>query len=366
MENDTAPARSDDLALDAPPRLRRSRRSRLRLALLATLGVALLVSAVAVVELRPEEEDVRRLPPVPGDYPFGDRSVWRQDVSRAPLNPQSAALVANVDRQVRDNWGGTAAFNVDNFTTSFFTAAADQPTVDVSFDDCQKKGYTPEGLEGPAGQFAGVPIPDEAVPAKGTDAQLTVYQPSTDRLWEFWQARQVDGRWQACWGGRIDDASTSPGFFSGGFGSAATGLAVSGGTIRVDDVRSGSIEHAIGLQVISPRTPDVISWPAQRSDGWSKDPTAVPEGLRLRLDPAVDVDSLHLTPIATMIAKAAQRYGFIVTDKSGSVSVAAETGSATAGSDPWPSMMRGVPHYSILTGFPWDRLQALPVDYGKP
>ncbi len=194
-------------------------------------------------------------------------------------------------------------------------------------------------------------MPADAVPAKGTDKQLTVYQPSTDRLWEFWQASKVDGRWQACWGGRLDHASTSPGYFPGGFGSSASGLAISGGMVRVDDVEAGRIDHALALQIISPRSYQEFSWPAQRSDGWSDDPDAVPEGLRLRLDPSVDVASLGLEPVTEMIALAAQKYGFIVVDKAGAVAVTGETGTATQGTNPWPGFLRGVPDHSVLKGF---------------
>jgi hypothetical protein len=39
---------------------------------------------------------------------------------------------------------------------------------------------------------------------------------------------------------------------------------------------------------------------------------AIPEGLRFRLDPRLNLASFHLTPVAHTIAVAAQKYGFIV------------------------------------------------------
>ncbi|WP_432490935.1 DUF4124 domain-containing protein [Kineococcus gypseus] len=300
---------------------------------------------------------------------FGPTSVWKQDVRKAPVNPRSAAMVAGLHRQVTTLYNGVAAFNVSNYSTNVYTVSGAQRRVDVAFDDCQKKKYTPAGLLGAGGQFTGVPIPDDAVPARGSDGQLTIYSPSTDQLWEFWRAKRVDGRWQACWGGRIDAVSTSPGYFSGGFGAAATGLSFSAGAIGIKDVQAGSIDHALSLQIVEPKKWTTFSWPAQRSDGFSTDPDAIPEGLRLRLDPAVDVESLKLTPIGKMVARAAQKYGFIVTDKAGAVALTAESGTATAnatGVDPWPALMRGKPHYEIMRGFPWDKLQALPENYGKP
>ncbi|WP_369052484.1 DUF4124 domain-containing protein [Kineococcus terrestris] len=301
---------------------------------------------------------------------FGATSVWKADVRTAPVHPRSQVMVADLTKQVTSLYNGVAAFNVSNYSTSFYTVGAAQPRVDVKFDDCQKKGYLPTGLYGPGGQFTAVPVPADAVPARGTDGQLTVYSPSTDQLWEFWRAKKVGAQWQACWGGRIDKVSTSPGFFSGSFGSSATGLSFSAGAISVKDVQAGSIDHALSLQIVTPATWKTFSWPAQRSDGFSTHPDAIPEGLRFRLDPSVDVEALQgLTPIGRMVARAAQRYGFIVTDKGGAVALTAESGTAVqaaTGTDPWPALMQRKPSYEVLRGFPWDKLQALPKDYGKP
>lgn len=352
-----------------------------RLGLSATVAALSLVTVVAPpsADAAPKvNRGVRAAAPAPAvkqavSLPrgglFGPTSVWRQDVSKAPLNPNSKALVAGVNEQVTTLYNGVAAFNVSNYSTNVYTVPANQKRVDVRFDDCQKKGYVPAGLTGPGGQFTQVPVPDTAVPANGSDSQLTVYSPATDQLWEFWQAKKVNGTWQACWGGRIDKVSTNPGYFSGGFGVAATGLSFSGGAIGIQDVQAGSIDHALALQLVWPAKYTTYSWPAQRSDGYSTDPNAVPEGLRLRLDPSVDVDRLNLTPIGKMVAKAAQKYGFIVTDKSGAVALTAESGLPTknaTGTDPWTKLMQGKPHYEIMRGFPWDKLQALPMNYGKP
>lgn len=357
---------------------------RVRLGLAASVAAITLVGVVAPASAAPGghgaqlSRGTRALSPTPTASQdvtlprgglFGAGSVWRQDISKAPVNKNSAALVANVNQQVTTLYNGVAAFNVDNYSTNVYTVPATQKRVDVRFDDCQKKGYTPDGLVGKGGQFSQVPIPDNAVPAKGTDSQLTVYSPSTDQLWEFWVAKRVNGSWQACWGGRIDKVSTNPGYFQGYFGVAATGLSFSGGAIGIKDVQAGSIDHAIALQLVWPAKYTTYSWPAQRSDGWSTDPNAVPEGMRLRLDPTVDVDKLNLTPIGRMVAKAAQKYGFIVTDASGAVSLTVESGTPTknaTGTNPWTKLMQGKPHYEIMRGFPWDKVQALPMNYGKP
>jgi len=305
----------------------------------------------------------------PVGSPFGTASVWKQDVRAAPLNVNSAAMVANLAGQAAKYYGGIAAFNAYRYSTSVYTVGARTPRVDVRWDNCQKKSYTPAGLVGPGGQFTQVPVPADAVPAAGTDGELTVYSPSTDQLWEFWQAKKVNGTWQACWGGRIDGVSTSPGYFDGGFGASASGMAVVGGTIGIKEAQAGSIDHALALAIPAPGNWNTFVWPAQRSDGYDKSAGAVPEGTRLRLDPSVNVDKLQLTPLAKMVARAAQKYGFVVTDKAGAVAVTAESPAAViaaTGSDPWKPLMRGVPDYRVMENFPWSKLQVLPGGYGKP
>ena len=296
--------------------------------------------------------------------------MWLTDIRSAPVATDSGALVRRLVGTVTDRYGGVAAFNVRRYSNSYYVADADTPRVDVAFDDCQDKGYLPQGLTGRNGQFTDVPIPRGAVPAEGTDKMMSVYAPDSDQLWEFWRIEQSpDGRWRACWGGRIDSASTSPGYFPDPFGATATGLSATGGMVSLADVRSRSIDHALSLVVPDPAGPGRFSWPAQRSDGWDPAPDAVPEGTRLRLDPSVDVDALDLTPVGAMIARAAQQYGFIVVDAGGAVAVVAENGAAEAaatGRDPWDEVLGETPSYLVLEHFPWDRLQALPQDYGRP
>ncbi len=189
-----------------------------------------------------------------------------------------------MSKQVTTLYNGVAAFNVSNYSTNVYTVPANQKRVDVRFDDCQKKGYVPRGSHGTRGQFSQVPVPDTAVPANGSDSQLTVYSPATDQLWEFWQAKKVNGSWQACWGGRIDKVSTNPGYFSGGFGVAATVSPSPAERSASRTCRQGPSTTPSRLQLVWPAKYTTYSWPAQRSDGYSTDPNAVPEGLRFRLD----------------------------------------------------------------------------------
>ncbi|NAZ74003.1 hypothetical protein GTQ99_00970 [Kineococcus sp. T13] len=336
-------------------------------ALTAGASAQAIAAPAAAVTAASADSVISRTMPAGGVFSAG--TAWKLDVSKAPKHANSAGMVKNVADQTAAQYGGVAAFNAYQYSTSVYTVSASTPKVDVKWNNCQGKTWTPAGLLGPGGQFTQVPIPADAVPATGTDSQLTIYSPATDQLWEFWVAKKANGVWSACWGGRIDGVSYSQGYFHDGFGASASGLALAGGTIGIKDVQSGVIDHALALHLQAPGTWKEFSYPAQRSDGYDTSANRVPEGTRLRLDPSIDVDALKMHPIAKMVAKAAQKYGFIVTDKAGCTAVVAESPAAAiaaTGVDPWKALLGSTPSYSVMKGFPWGKLQALPRDHGKP
>lgn len=302
--------------------------------------------------------------------PLSSESFFVQRVDGAPLDPRSAAKVRNLHQDVVARWNGVAAVNAMHYNVSFVTVPPGQPRVDVGFVDCQKKGYVPWDIHQGEGYFLNVPIPDDAQPTIGEDRQLTVYDPSTEEIWEFWQAARnpESGQWTACWGGRIDYVSTQEGIYKQGYGVAATGILMAPGMISLEDVRSGSIDHALYLAVPRSQPYPKVSWPARRGDGYVADPDVVLPGQRVRLDPSIDVSTLHLTPVGRMVAEAAQRYGFIIADTGPAVAVVTEDGrreAAQTGVNPWGSLLGVAPH-EVLRGFPWDRMQAVVPDYGRP
>jgi hypothetical protein len=299
--------------------------------------------------------------------PFGPSSFWRASIASAPTASSSRAMVDYLVSTITDRYNGIAAFNAHSYNSHLYVATTTTPKVDVAFSNCQAKTATPAGLTGPGGQFDDVPIPVGAVAAVGTDQELSVYSPATDQLWEFWKAaRTADGGWSACWGGRMDGVSTSPGYFLGGFGATATGLPNAGGAVRLSEIQAGRIDHAISIAIPAPAVATDFSWPAQRSDGFDANAAALPEGSRLRLPAGLDLSTLKLTPAGLAIAKAAQQYGFVVVDKAGSVSVIAEAVDKVDGVDPWKTALGGLPDYSVLKNFPWSSLQVIQRDYGKP
>lgn len=305
---------------------------------------------------------------LPTDAIFAPTSFWYTPIpASVPLHPNSANFVTEFLRQ-KAAYYGTVNINTWSYASPVYVADAATPTAKVTYSNCQKKIYAETWLEA---QWANVPMPSYAAAADGTDSEMTVYQPSTDTLWEFWVAKQVDGNWQACWGGRMTNVSASDGTWPFPYGTTATGLPFLGGQITAEELSRGEIRHAIGISLVEAEAATIFSWPARRSDGFNPNSVAnrIPEGLRFRLDPTIEVDTLPMTTAGKIIAKAAQKYGFVVWDKAGAISLRAQNPksyTALGQANPYPVLFSGKPSYAVLDGFPWDRLQFLPMNYGKP
>lgn len=326
--------------------------------MIATLCIAAAASAAPAAEQRVA---------VPTDAVFAPGSFWYASIPAAvPLHPDSAAFVAEFLRQKKAYYGNVT-INMRAYSSPVYIAPADAPVTRVSEWDCQKKGFQDPRL---AEQWAAVPMIPAAEPADGSDAEMTIYQPATDTLWEFWQFRKTDGQWSACWGGRMTGVSRSEGIWPGHYGTTATGLPFIGGQITAEELQRGEIRHAMGIALVDAEAAGILSWPARRSDGYNpaRAPNRIPEGLRFRLDPDVDVDGLNMHPVGKIIARAAQKYGFIVWDKAGAISLRAQNPKsyqAMGMENPYPALFAGTPAYAILNGFPWNRMQFLPKDYGR-
>jgi hypothetical protein len=297
---------------------------------------------------------------------FSPRSIWNRPLAAdAPVDPQSAELVAQFDQQVaqeeterRGPW-----INTNEYSVPILTVSATQPTVPV------RLVHAPEPALSSA--WSAVPLPSNAQPAAGTDANLVVWQPSTDRMWEFWQLAHTEGGWSASWGGAIRHVSRNPGVYGPEawpgaqpwWGASASSLALAGGVITIEDLRSGTIDHALAISIPEVRA-GVFASPARRTDGTSRNPLALPEGAHLRLDPNLNIASLSLPPLVREMALAAQRYGIVVRDFAGAIVFSAQDPTPT-GSNPYlgpGGYFEGKYPDDLLAGFPWSHLQVLQLE----
>jgi hypothetical protein len=294
--------------------------------------------------------------------PFSPDSVWNRPLRpTARVDSRSPAIVAHlaaeVDVEKRETGG--PALNTSSFSVPVYRVPAVQPTVKVHL----RKGASSQALRL---AWREVPLPPQARPAAGTDHHLVVWQPSADRLWEFWKLRGGPRYWEAQWGGAIDRVSESPGVYGPSawagatrwWGASASSLSIAGGLITIEDLQLGKIDHALAMAVPDPRA-NFYTAPARRTDGWSLDRLSLPEGAHLRLDPRLDLDRLRLPRITRLIAEAAQKYGLIVRDGAGNVSLYAED-PTPAGVNPYtepPNYFEG--RAKPLAAFPWHHLQLL-------
>jgi hypothetical protein len=341
--------------------------------------------------------DERSLTIKPGREFSADSYVYKPLTDDAPLDPQSRSYVANIQRQIKQYYGHPDV--VGNLPV--YIVPMDQPTVRVKVD-----------WEDPAAMFSplqprwmAVPLPDgfqtsEGPDGGGGDSAAVVYQPSSGTMWEFWAMKKTGARvtdskghevdeWGARWGGRMDNIATNPGYWvttpeGYKFGTTASGIPFLAGLITIDELQRGAIDHIVGFAL-----PETLgerwSYPAQRTDGNTYGADAIPEGAIFRLPASLNLDAMDLDPFARMIAKAVQKHGMILWDVSGVVGFGAQN-PANRYPDGNPFFKEGGilrcpagaddpdPNNQViyacwaplrLSGFPWDKLQALKTRIAK-
>jgi hypothetical protein len=244
-----------------------------------------------------------------------------------------------------------------------------QPTVPVGLDDPSASWRAPLQRA-----FRAVPIPPDAQPGSDQDGEMTVWQPSRNKLWEFFQMRLLSDGWHAAWGGAIRNVSRSPGYYSAGawpgasrsWGATASGLPHAAGVITLAEIKQGAIRHALAVNLPYP-CQGVYSWPARRTDGTGTAASCIPEGAHLRIDPSLNIPALHLPKLVRMIARAAQKYGMIVRDQTHwDIDFWIESPSPT-GTNPFysngtPSRtgpFHGLWPNQLMRYFPWNSVQVL-------
>ena len=264
-------------------------------------------------------------------------------------------LVDEVHAEVVRNYGPW--LNTTTDSAPVYVVPAAQPRMKVTLDEA--------GWGGAQEAFDAVPIPPGARPAAGSDRHMVIWQPSSDTMWEFFRVEERSDGWHARCAGAIQHLSSDPGYYTSiawpgaqpWWGATATGLPLIGGMITLRDLKLGQVDHALAMAIPHARA-GTWSWPATHGDGNSSHPNSLPEGARLRLDPSLNIDSLHLPPLTKMLAEAAQRYGIVLRDQSSIVTFYGEDPTPT-GTDPWQSTHLAESLNSLIGQFPWKHLQVL-------
>jgi hypothetical protein len=297
---------------------------------------------------------------------FSQAGFWNEPVpADAPLDQNSSAIMTNFDSEIvaSESSHGGPTINTTSWSVPVYTVPAEQPTLPVKLES----GGSP-ALQA---AWAAVPLPPNAEPAAGSDKHLVVWQPSTNRLWEFWRLIHTIEGWQASWGGAMQKVSSNPGVYGPEawpnadlrWGGSASSLSLAGGLITLEDLEDGAINHALAIAIPNVRVAEYSS-PAHRTDGESTNPLSLPEGAHLRLDPSLALAKLHLPPLTLMIAEAAQRYGIFVRSRGSSVAFYGQDPTPT-GTDPYAGRdgyFQGKTGSQILASFPWSHLELLKME----
>jgi len=295
---------------------------------------------------------------------FSPESPWNQELTKtAPIDPASSEVVGALYREVQREITAGEGPSIATASNSvpIYQVPANQPTVPVRLT-------SPFDVPALDAAWSAVPLPPEAVPAAGNDHHLVVWQPSSNRLWEFWHMAKGPSGWQAEWGGAIANVEGSTGVYgpaawpgaTRSWGASASSLSVAGGVITLEDLAAGEINHALAIGVPNVRS-GAYAAPAERTDGTSTNPAALPEGAHLRLDPSLELWKLGLPPLTLMLAKAAKRYGIYVRDGSESVTFYGQDPTPT-GHDPYRGAngyFEGTYPARLLSSFPWKKLRLL-------
>ena len=273
-------------------------------------------------------------------------SLFDSNVQTWPVDASSAQYVSDFVTDYQTDYGSVG---VD--TLPVYTVPPGEPRVTVSVAaGCNN--FIPD-------TGSTIPIPAYADLNGSSDNPLVIWQPSTHTGWELWKtARQSATSYSACWGGKLDTA-TSDGVFQYPYGLSATGISYLATAITEADVASGSIDHAIAITL--PRC-DSSVYPADRTD--CGDDVGQPgEGQWFRFAAGTQMPS-GLTPFAQMVFRAIETYGAVVTDQAWGVFLEAEQTSDWAaegrtGIDPITASWDGLEAYQVVASLPWSDLQVV-------
>jgi hypothetical protein len=281
-------------------------------------SVLVTVLVCAVVTLRAVSPPVINEALV-GRQVFPVTNWWNTDVSAAPVDSRSAALIDFISGRTPTNRTPVRRLHPDfgppPYGFPYIVVAGDQARVPVTFI-----WYASESDAGAPG-LPGYPVPVEArtqanyieggVPGGGSSGDRHLLLIDRDRwlLYETFATSWNAGaaRWEAG-SGAVFDLSRNDRRPEGWTSADAAGLAIFPGLIRYDEAfGSGEITHAFR---VTTRASNGYVWPASHAAGTNS--SAPPMGTRLRLKAGKDISGF--APEVQRIFRAMKRYGLIVAD----------------------------------------------------
>lgn len=236
-----------------------------------------------------------------------DDNPWNEDISRMPVDDNSARIIAAMGRNLPLHPDfGTVWEDAPN-GIPYVVVKGTQPKVPVSFE------YDDESDPGP------YPIPPDA-PIEGGprgegDRHVLVLDRDNGVLYEMFNAFPSPGgrSWKAD-SGAIFDLKSNKLRPDGWTSADAAGLPILPGLVRYDEaVEKKEIRHALRFTVGKSRRAYV--YPATHFASPHRDADLPPMGMRVRL--RADFDMTGYPPECQVILRALQKYGMINADNGG-------------------------------------------------
>ena len=295
--------------------------------IVAILGVGVFSAGFAIryhiVKIR---MDRLRHVAAPATY-FPAGSIWTQDVSQVPVDPESSARINWLATQ-NGGWG-TGKMRVD-FAIRVLQADAKSPFVPF------RKG---PGFYGEASDVvATLPLPVGGgmegqkgyhCPLAEQDCHLIVVDRANSKLYAAFQADLGDGAVNAIFLAVWDLNRLYP---MSGRGEQCTSADAAGFPIapllfNADELATGSINHAIRFILPNWRMrTGVFVHPATHAGGPDGPESAPPYGAHFRLKASYDLS--RLKPAARVVARAMQKYGMLLAD-GGDIALTAQNDADT-------------------------------------
>ena len=240
-----------------------------------------------------------------GFRPFPASSAWNQDISSAPVDPNSAAIINLIGPGVGLHPDfGSGLYNGSSMGIPYVVVNSSQSMATIDFT-----AYGDESDPGPMPVPATAPIEGYPNPGSG-DRHVLVVDSSTCFLYELYSSYpNSDGSWNAGSAAVWDLANGEQRPWTWTSADAA-GLPIFPGLVRYDEVAAGAIQHAIRFTL--PQTSAGMVPPASHWAATSSDASAPPMGMRLRLQASYDITGFSTN--VQVILTALKKYGLILAD----------------------------------------------------
>lgn len=247
-----------------------------------------------------------------GAVPFPADNAWNTDISAAPVDPNSDALIASIGltRGLHPDFG-SGLYAGAPIGIPYVMVGSTQAKVAIGFTD-----YGSESDPGPYPVPADAPIEGQLASGAsfGGDRHVLVVDRDANRLYELGNAYpQGDGSWRASVGAvfHLDSNAVRPGGRPGWTSADAAGLPIFPGLVRYDEAASGSIRHALRFTVSCTRrayVPPATHWASSNTS-----PNLPPMGMRVRLKASYAIPAGFSTE-SKAILQSMKTYGMLVAD----------------------------------------------------